>query len=74
MKDVLEFVIAIVFIFVLCIGIVIVPVYFIDKQGCEEYAEMLEFDHKYLFSAGCVIKTPQGWVKSSKYIINSSAE
>ena len=47
------------------------PMYFMAKYQCGGYAEALGFEYKYSLATKCVIKTPQGWVRSNKYIINS---
>ena len=47
------------------------PLYFMAKYQCGGYAEVLGFEYKYSLATKCVIKTPQGWVRSNKYIINS---
>lgn len=61
------------FIGVVILTVVVVgsPMYLMSKYQCKGYAEVLGFEYRYSLATKCVIKTPQGWVQSNKWIINS---
>lgn len=74
MKEIIKDTICIVstFIGVVILTVVVVgsPMYLMSKYQCKGYAEVLGFEYKYSLATKCVVKTPQGWVRSNNYIIN----
>ena len=70
MKDMLEVLVMTVVVTFATLVLVLIPIHFVDKAGCEDYAEQLNLPPKHSFTTGCLIKTEQGWIKSKNYIIN----
>lgn len=74
MTDLLELIGALGVGLLIVVVVVIVPVHFIEKSACQNYAQMLEMEYNHQFPTGCVIKTEKGWIKSNKYIINKEGK
>lgn len=69
MKEVLGFVALLLVSTLTVVGSVFTTQYYVSKEGCKGYAETLNFAHKYTATAGCILKTEQGWIGKKEYII-----
>lgn len=41
--------------------IILVPVYFLDREVCSDKAEAMNRDSRYGFFTGCMVETDDGW-------------
>jgi hypothetical protein len=46
--------------------------YYVEKNGCQEYAKILKFEYKHTFNSGCMLNTDQGWIDRDNYVIIES--
>ena len=69
-KDTICIVSSLIGVVVLTVVVVGSPMYLLSKYQCKGYAGVLGFEYKYSLATKCVVKTPQGWVRSNKYIIS----
>ena len=45
----------------LLFAIILVPVYFLDREVCASKADAMDRDSRYGFFTGCMVETDNGW-------------
>lgn len=61
-KSLFVFLFGLIFVIVGLIVCLVVPIYYLDKSRCKDYAELSNLVHYYSLSTGCLLMVEKEWV------------